>query len=208
MFPFYSFLHTSSRTRNRSLLLQAVRSRTARTTEVSKSSKEKKCLVIVESPAKAITIQKFLGKNYIVDSCAGHIRDLVSNVKRLPSNIKNDIVLPELGVRVASLGIDVFNDFQPIYVTKEGKGKILSRLRETAKSVDEILLATDEDREGEAISWHLVDDLKPKVPYKVCGFFCLFSLSSFIFCRELFFMKLQKLLLLQHLKILEILIWI
>jgi reverse gyrase len=182
MFPFHSFLRTSSRIcGNRVLLLQAVRPRTTRATEESKNLKEKKCLVIVESPAKAITIQKFLGKNYIVDSCAGHIRDLVSNVKRLPSSIKNDIVLPELGVRVSSLGIDVFNDFKPIYITKDGKGKILSRLRDTAKSVDEILLATDEDREGEAISWHLVDDLKPKVPYKVCALSTLsFSFSFFL----------------------------
>ena len=92
-----------------------------------------KSLVIVESPAKAKTINKFLGKDYKVVACMGHVRDL-----------------PE-----KDLGIDVEQDFQPKYQTIKGKGKVLSQIKSAAKGVDEILLATDPDREGEAIAWHV-----------------------------------------------------
>ena len=92
-----------------------------------------KYLVIVESPAKVKTIKKFLGKNYEVMASNGHVRDLPKS----------------------QLGIDVEGDFEPKYITIRGKGEILSKLRKEAKKADKIYLATDPDREGEAISWHL-----------------------------------------------------
>ncbi|MEE1313559.1 MAG: type I DNA topoisomerase [Lachnospiraceae bacterium] len=97
-----------------------------------------KNLVIVESPAKAKTIQKFLGKNYEVIASNGHVRDLPKS----------------------TLGIDVENDFEPKYITIRGKGEILAALRKEVKKADKIYLATDPDREGEAISWHLYHALK------------------------------------------------
>ena len=92
-----------------------------------------KNLVIVESPAKVKTIKKFLGKNYEVLASNGHIRDLPKS----------------------KLGIDIENDFEPKYITIRGKGDILAKLRKEVKKADKIYLATDPDREGEAISWHL-----------------------------------------------------
>ncbi len=97
----------------------------------------KKYLVIVESPAKATTIGKFLGSSYKIEASMGHIRDLPKS----------------------QLGIDVDNDFEPKYITIRGKGDLLSKLRRDAKSADKVFLATDPDREGEAISWHLVHAL-------------------------------------------------
>ncbi len=97
-----------------------------------------KNLIIVESPAKAKTINKFLGDDYVVTSCYGHIRDL-----------------PDSG-----LNIDIENNFEPNYVVSEDKEKVIKELRKLAKAADEIYLATDEDREGEAISWHLCDVLR------------------------------------------------
>lgn len=97
-----------------------------------------KYLVIVESPAKVKTIKKFLGKNYEVMASNGHVRDLPKS----------------------SLGIDVDGDFEPKYITIRGKGEILAKLRKEAKKADKIYLATDPDREGEAISWHLLHALK------------------------------------------------
>ena len=97
-----------------------------------------KYLVIVESPAKVKTIKKFLGKNYEVMASNGHVRDLPKS----------------------QLGIDVDGDFEPKYITIRGKGDILAKLRKEAKKADKIYLATDPDREGEAISWHLVNALK------------------------------------------------
>lgn len=97
-----------------------------------------KYLVIVESPAKAKTIQKFLGKNYNVIASNGHVRDLPKS----------------------TLGIDVENDFEPKYITIRGKGEILAALRKEVKKADKVYLATDPDREGEAISWHLYHALK------------------------------------------------
>ena len=95
-------------------------------------------LVIVESPAKAKTIQKFLGKSYKVIASNGHVRDLPKS----------------------TLGIDVENDFEPKYITIRGKGDILAQLRKEVKKADKVYLATDPDREGEAISWHLYYALK------------------------------------------------
>ena len=106
---------------------------------VKKAAKTgKKYLVIVESPAKVKTIKKFLGKNYEVMASNGHVRDLPKS----------------------SLGIDVDGDFEPKYITIRGKGEILAKLRKEAKKADKIYLATDPDREGEAISWHLYYALK------------------------------------------------
>ena len=97
-----------------------------------------KSLVIVESPAKVKTIKKFLGTNYEVDASGGHVRDLPKS----------------------TLGIDLENDYEPKYITIRGKGDILAKLRKEVKKADKIYLATDPDREGEAISWHLVKALK------------------------------------------------
>ncbi|HHT66234.1 MAG TPA: DNA topoisomerase I, partial [Clostridiales bacterium] len=94
-------------------------------------------LIIVESPAKAKTIKKFLGRGYIVEASMGHVRDLPKS----------------------QLGVDIENQFEPKYITIRGKGELLSKLRKAAKSADKIFLATDPDREGEAISWHLTHAL-------------------------------------------------
>lgn len=109
-----------------------------------------KCLVIVESPAKVKTIKKFLGSNYVVDASGGHVRDLPKS----------------------QLGFDAEHDYEPKYITIRGKGDILARLRKEVKKADKIYLATDPDREGEAISWHLsqalkLDELKDKQVYRI-----------------------------------------
>jgi DNA topoisomerase-1 len=115
-------------------------------------------LVIVESPTKAKKIAPYLGSDYVVESSVGHIRDLPRGAADVPAKYK--------GEAWARLGVDVDNQFQPLYiVTPEKKGKV-SELRDALKSVDELLLATDPDREGEAIAWHLLDTLKPKVPVR------------------------------------------
>ena len=115
-----------------------------------------KYLVIVESPTKAKTLRKFLGDDYIVESSVGHIRDLPANAAEVPSSHK--------GQRWASLGVNVEEGFAPLYVVSPAKKKKITELKALLKKVDVVLLATDEDREGEAISWHLVEVLKPKVP--------------------------------------------
>ncbi|MFT5288164.1 MAG: DNA topoisomerase-1 [Planctomycetota bacterium] len=117
-----------------------------------------KYLVIVESPTKAKTLKKFLGKDYIVESSVGHVRDLPANAQEIPKAMKSEAW--------SRLGVNVEDDFKPLYVISAGKKKKITELRALIKDVDELLLATDEDREGEAISWHLVEVLKPKVPYK------------------------------------------
>ncbi|NNF07916.1 MAG: type I DNA topoisomerase [Candidatus Eisenbacteria bacterium] len=117
-----------------------------------------KKLVIVESPAKARTISRYLGAGYIVDSSIGHIRDLPQSASEIPETIKKEAW--------SRLGVNVNNEFEPLYIIPSDKKKKVTELRKALKSVDELLLATDEDREGEAISWHLVEVLKPKVPYK------------------------------------------
>ncbi len=117
-----------------------------------------KSLVIVESPAKARTISKFLGRDYVVESSIGHIRDLPNSAKEIPPAIKKE--------PWARLGIDIENDFQPYYVIPTEKRRQVAKLKELVKKADELYLATDEDREGEAISWHLCDVLKPKIPRK------------------------------------------
>ena len=123
-------------------------------------------LVIVESPAKAKTIQEFLNKDkYIVDWCAGHVRDL-SKAKDAPPELRKVIIQKELALNAASLGVNVHNEFEPVYVNMESKADIIKRLRGTAEMCSRILLASDEDREGEAISWHLAEVLQPNVPFK------------------------------------------
>ncbi|MFY0409556.1 type I DNA topoisomerase, partial [Solicola sp. PLA-1-18] len=115
-------------------------------------------LVIVESPAKARKIAGYLGSGYVVESSIGHIRDLPHNAAEVPAKYK--------GEPWARLGVDIDNDFEPVYVVPADKKQHISKLKKLLKDADELLLATDEDREGEAIAWHLLDELKPKVPVK------------------------------------------
>ncbi len=117
-----------------------------------------KRLVIVESPAKARTISRFLGKDFVVDSSIGHVRDLPGSAAQIPAKLKKE--------PWARLGVNVDNDFEPLYVVPSEKKKKVSELRDELKGAEELLLATDEDREGEAISWHLVALLQPKIPYR------------------------------------------
>jgi DNA topoisomerase-1 len=113
-------------------------------------------LVIVESPAKAKTIQKYLGPGYVVEASVGHIRDLPKRAAEIPAKYKAE--------PWSRLGIDVENNFAPIYVVDPGKKTRVAELKRHLAESDELLLATDEDREGEAIAWHLLEVLQPKVP--------------------------------------------
>ncbi len=115
-------------------------------------------LVIVESPAKAKTISRFLGKEYKVTASFGHIRDLPGSADEVPAKIK--------GKPWSSFAVDIENDFTPYYVIPKGKKKYVDSLKKDMKDAEELLLATDEDREGESISWHLLEILKPKIPVK------------------------------------------
>src|SRR6476660_9029282 len=115
-----------------------------------------KSLVIVESPAKARTISKFLGGKYTVEASIGHIRDLPQGAKEVPLEFK--------GEKWAYLGVNVDDKFTPVYIVPSDKKAQVSKLKQLLKDSDELYLATDEDREGEAISWHLCEVLKPKVP--------------------------------------------
>src|SRR5437867_9769170 len=115
-------------------------------------------LVIVESPAKAKTIAGYLGEGYVVESSIGHIRDLPTKAAEIPAEIK--------GKPWGRMAVDVENDFTPYYVVDPGKKNVVADLRKKLKDADELLLATDEDREGEAIAWHLLEVLKPKVPVR------------------------------------------
>lgn len=117
-----------------------------------------KKLVVVESPTKARTIRKFLGKDYVVESCMGHIRDLPQSAKDIPEKYKKK--------PWSHFGVNVDKGFEPIYCIPKNKSRIVKTLKDKLKEVDELILATDEDREGESISWHLVEVLKPKVPTK------------------------------------------
>ncbi len=115
-------------------------------------------LVIVESPTKAKTIRKFLGSNYIVESCMGHVRDLPKSAKDIPEKVKKE--------KWAQLGVNVDSHFEPLYCIPKDKFKIIKNLKDKLAEASELFLATDEDREGESISWHLLEVLKPKVPTK------------------------------------------
>lgn len=115
-------------------------------------------LVIVESPTKIKKLKQYLPAGFEVDSCVGHIRDLPSSKSETPDSIKDK--------PWSDYAVDVENDFQPYYITIRGKGKVITELKRKLKAADELYLATDEDREGESISWHLLEALKPKVPIK------------------------------------------
>ncbi|MFF7597387.1 type I DNA topoisomerase [Streptomyces mirabilis] len=114
-------------------------------------------LVIVESPAKAKTIKGYLGPGYVVEASVGHIRDLPNGAAEVPEEYTGE---------VRRLGVDVEHDFQPIYVVNADKKAQVKKLKDLLRDSDELYLATDEDREGEAIAWHLQEVLKPKVPVK------------------------------------------
>jgi DNA topoisomerase-1 len=114
--------------------------------------------VIVESPNKARTIAGYLGKGYVVESSIGHIRDMPDKAAEIPQKYR--------GEAWARLGVDVDRDFQALYVVPSDKKQQVSKLKALLKDADELYLATDEDREGEAIAWHLLEELKPKVPYR------------------------------------------
>ena len=117
-----------------------------------------KPLVIVESPAKAKTIAGFLGSDFVVESSIGHIRDLPRNAADVPGALK--------GEPWARLGVDVENGFKPLYVVAREKRDQVNKLKALVRDASEVYLATDEDREGESIAWHLLEVLSPQVPVK------------------------------------------
>jgi DNA topoisomerase I len=117
-----------------------------------------KRLVIVESPAKARTISGYLGPDFVVESSVGHIRDLPDSAAEVPEKYKSE--------PWARLGVDVEHGFEPLYVVDSDKKKTVAQLKRQLAGADELLLATDEDREGEAIAWHLLEVLQPKVPVR------------------------------------------
>ena len=114
--------------------------------------------MIVESPAKARKIGGYLGDDYIVEASVGHIRDLPQKAADIPKEYKK--------IAWAKEGVDIENDFAPLYVINPDKKAKVAELKELMKGAEELLLATDEDREGEAIAWHLVEVLQPKIPIK------------------------------------------
>ena len=115
-------------------------------------------LVIVESPTKARTLTAVLGNSYIVESSRGHVRDLPTGASEVPAKYK--------GEKWARTGVNIAGGFEPLYVVSPEKKSTIRDLKAKLKDVDELILATDEDREGEAIAWHLLQELKPKIPYK------------------------------------------
>ena len=115
-------------------------------------------LVIVESPTKARKISGYLGSNYVVESSRGHIRDLPRNAADVPAKYKSE--------PWARLGVNVDDNFEPLYIVSPDKKATVTELKDLLKGVDELYLATDGDREGEAIAWHLLETLKPRVPVK------------------------------------------
>ncbi len=120
------------------------------------SAQNAKPLVIVESPAKARTISKFLGKDFVIEASIGHVRDLPENKRQLPKRYRDE--------PWAYLGVNVEEDFEPVYVVTPDKRQQVKKLKELLKGAKALYLATDEDREGEAISWHLKEVLQPDVP--------------------------------------------
>ncbi len=119
-------------------------------------SSKSKTLVVVESPTKAKTLRGFLPPGYDIAASMGHIRDLPESASEIPENVRAE--------EWARLGVNVHADFQPLYVIPGPKRKVVSELRSRLKEADRLILATDEDREGESIGWHLLQVLKPKVP--------------------------------------------
>src|SRR4030081_2428559 len=117
-----------------------------------------KRLVIVESPAKARTIKGYLGDDFVVEASVGHIADLPERAADIPEEYKKE--------KWARLGVNVEDEFRQLYIIDPDKKKRVNELKKLLKNADELLLATDEDREGEAIAWHLLEVLKPKVPVR------------------------------------------
>src|ERR687886_1875900 len=115
-------------------------------------------LVIVESPTKARTIRNYLPSGYRVEASMGHVRDLPQSASEIPASVKEE--------PWAQLGVNVERHFEPLYVVPKDKKKVVQQLKDALKDASELILATDEDREGESISWHLLQVLKPKVPTK------------------------------------------
>ncbi len=115
-------------------------------------------LVIVESPTKARTVRGYLPRNYRVEASMGHVRDLPQSASEIPAQVK--------GEKWAQLGVNIDANFEPLYVVPKDKKKIVKTLKEALKSAEELILATDEDREGESISWHLLQLLAPNIPTK------------------------------------------
>ncbi|KRV47585.1 DNA topoisomerase I [Wenjunlia vitaminophila] len=124
----------------------------------SETARNGRRLVIVESPAKAKTIKGYLGPGYVVEASVGHIRDLPNGAAEVPAKYKSE--------PWARLGVNVDRDFEPIYVVNSDKKAQVTKLKSLLADADELFLATDEDREGEAIAWHLQEVLKPKVPVR------------------------------------------
>lgn len=122
------------------------------------AGKRSKALVIVESPAKAKKISGYLGPNYKVLASVGHIRDLPAGAAQVPAALKKEAW--------AKIGVDVDHGFQPLYVVPPEKKKVVAELKAALKDADELILATDPDREGESIGWHLSEVLNPKIPVK------------------------------------------
>ncbi len=121
-----------------------------------------KSLVIVESPAKAKTLSRILGDGYRVEASYGHVRDLPGSAEQIPAKYKKE--------KWARLGVDVDNDFEPLYIVAADKKKHIQTLKKALADADRVLLATDEDREGESISWHVLELLDPKVPVERIAF--------------------------------------
>jgi len=117
-----------------------------------------KKLVIVESPTKARTIKAFLPKDYQVEASMGSVRDLPAKAADVPAAVKKE--------KWGRLGVDVDRNFQPLYVVPPAKSKVVKHLKDAMKGAEEVMIATDEDREGESIGWHLLELLRPKVPVK------------------------------------------
>lgn len=122
------------------------------------NKQRRKGLVIVESPAKAKKISQYLGDDYAVRASLGHVRDLPSKAAEIPSKFKKE--------PWATLGVNTEKDFEPLYVVPPEKKKVIKELKELLADSEELILATDEDREGESIGWHLMQLLEPKVPVK------------------------------------------
>jgi DNA topoisomerase-1 len=122
----------------------------------AKTSAAGRALVIVESPAKARTIGKFLGRDFVIEASIGHVRDLPEGAKQIPAQYK--------GEPWSRLGVNVDDEFKPIYIVPPEKSEQVRKLKGLLKEARELYLATDEDREGEAISWHLHEILQPKIP--------------------------------------------
>ena len=117
-----------------------------------------KRLVVVESPTKARTIRKFLPDSYVVEASMGHVRDLPPSASQIPEKYKKQ--------KWSRLGVNVEEDFSPLYIVPTDKKKVVKLLKDALKNADELYIATDEDREGESIGWHLLEILKPKVPVR------------------------------------------